>query len=1252
MKKFLPKKNFTQTLLVGLVFLFLGASELKAQSYEDCNSPSCSANDFRLDSVWLASDVSGTKLSESFCEDNGYTPQDVYLFTQFAIAGATRYSLHVYFDLVVTNNGEVISVTPFDSCYFFKQQVPEGLPINLTMLNWQCGDAVSIKNVYLTWQSNSNSDDCGCGLNSKCSYNADFIDIDAPLNGSFEYSACNNGANGIDAEFTAYANGGSGNYSYSWDFDGDGVYDATDLTTTSTNHSYSSVGPYNISLQIFDGTTTTVVNYGSIEMPAELSISNTSVNNLCDGTLGSIDLTINGGTPAYTINWTGPNGFSSSTEDISNLAAGTYNITVTDAFNCIAQSAIDIIEEDCCSINCSANPDITNISVQCSDDVPDPLTTITELEAIGFSFSECDATIGIVISSTDNSNDLSCPETITRTYKFWYDKNNNGIEEELDDIIVECDQTITIDDTTAPVVDNTAGDLDVTLQCSDASGIADALAAAPTATDNCTDAPTINLVSDVTTPEANCANAYVQVRTWNFTDGCGNTSDDFVQTITVIDNTAPVVDNTAGDLDVTLQCSDASGITDALAAAPTATDNCTDAPTINLVSDVTTPDANCANAYVQVRTWNFTDGCGNTSNDFVQTITVIDNTAPVVDNTAGDLDVTLQCSDASGIADALAAAPTATDNCTDAPTINLVSDVTTPDANCANAYVQVRTWNFTDGCGNTSNDFVQTITVIDNTAPVVDNTAGDLDVTLQCSDASGIADALAAAPTATDNCTDAPTINLVSDVTTPDANCANAYVQVRTWNFTDGCGNTSNDFVQTITVIDNTAPVADNTAGDLDVTLQCSDASGIADALAAAPTATDNCTDAPTINLVSDVTTPDANCANAYVQVRTWNFTDGCGNTSNDFVQTITVIDNTAPVVDNTAGDLDVTLQCSDASGIADALAAAPTATDNCTDAPTINMVSDVTTPDANCANAYVQVRTWNFTDGCGNTSDDFVQTITVIDNTAPVADNTAGDLDVTLQCSDASGIADALAAAPTATDNCTDAPTINLVSDVTTPDANCANAYVQVRTWNFTDGCGNTSDDFVQTITVIDNTAPVVDNTAGNLDVTLQCSDASGIADALAAAPTATDNCTDAPTINLVSDVTTPDANCANAYVQVRTWNFTDGCGNTSDDFVQTITVIDNTAPVADNTAGDLDVTLQCSDASGIADALAAAPTATDNCTDDPTINLVSDVTTPDANCANAYVQVRTWNFTDGCGNTSDDFVQTITVIDNCSGC
>ena len=319
-----------------------------------------------------------------------------------------------------------------------------------------------------------------------------------------------------------------------------------------------------------------------------------------------------------------------------------------------------------------------------------------------------------------------------------------------------------------------------------------------------------------------------------------------------------------------------------------------------------TADPGCANAYVRVRTWNFGDDCGNTSLDFVQTITVKDNTAPIISTVAGALDQTLECSNTTDIADALLLVPEATDNCTAVAdlNLNLVSDVTTPDGTCANAYVRVRTWNFDDDCGNTSSDFVQTITVKDNTAPVISTLAGALDKTLECSNTTDIADALLLVPEATDNCTAVAdlNLNLVSDVTTPDGTCANAYVRVRTWNFDDDCGNTSANFVQTITVKDNTAPVISTLAGALDKTLECSNTTDIADALLLVPEATDNCTAVAdlNLNLVSDVTTADPGCANAYVRVRTWNFGDDCGNTSLDFVQTITVEDNTAPVLTGT----------------------------------------------------------------------------------------------------------------------------------------------------------------------------------------------------------------------------------------------------------------------------------------------------------------------------------------------------------------
>jgi hypothetical protein len=69
-----------------------------------------------------------------------------------------------------------------------------------------------------------------------------------------------------------------------------------------------------------------------------------------DSTNGAIDLTVIGGEAPFTYAWTGPNSFTASTQDISDLEAGTYNVTVTDNLDSnevyqtiiTAPSAIDI----------------------------------------------------------------------------------------------------------------------------------------------------------------------------------------------------------------------------------------------------------------------------------------------------------------------------------------------------------------------------------------------------------------------------------------------------------------------------------------------------------------------------------------------------------------------------------------------------------------------------------------------------------------------------------------------------------------------------------------------------------------------------------------------------------------------------------------------------------------------------------------------------------------------------------------------
>ncbi|HHM20503.1 MAG TPA: T9SS type B sorting domain-containing protein, partial [Bacteroidetes bacterium] len=59
-----------------------------------------------------------------------------------------------------------------------------------------------------------------------------------------------------------------------------------------------------------------------------------TVNNVVNGGDGSIDLSVFGGTPPLSFSWTGPNGFTSSNQDISGLEPGEYCVIISDANDC------------------------------------------------------------------------------------------------------------------------------------------------------------------------------------------------------------------------------------------------------------------------------------------------------------------------------------------------------------------------------------------------------------------------------------------------------------------------------------------------------------------------------------------------------------------------------------------------------------------------------------------------------------------------------------------------------------------------------------------------------------------------------------------------------------------------------------------------------------------------------------------------------------------------------------------------------
>ncbi len=76
-----------------------------------------------------------------------------------------------------------------------------------------------------------------------------------------------------------------------------------------------------------------------------INIDNINTTPIANGTGGTIDLTISGGTGSYNYNWTGPGGFTSSDASLSDLGlVGEYCVTVTDGNACSASACIILTE--------------------------------------------------------------------------------------------------------------------------------------------------------------------------------------------------------------------------------------------------------------------------------------------------------------------------------------------------------------------------------------------------------------------------------------------------------------------------------------------------------------------------------------------------------------------------------------------------------------------------------------------------------------------------------------------------------------------------------------------------------------------------------------------------------------------------------------------------------------------------------------------------------------------------------------------
>jgi len=603
--------------------------------------------------------------------------------------------------------------------------------------------------------------------------------------------------------------------------------------------------------------------------PTALAASESHLNVSCAGQVASVIITATGGKTPYS----GTGTFSQS--------VGTTTYAITDANGCTASVTANVTANPNTAPVITTNPVTRNFNGCTPAAITAPAFSSTIAGSTYSEFSDSNnkgvATDNCAITtvSYQDAANASCPITVTRT---WTLGDASGLT-------TTCQQVLKITDIDKPTWTTAAGLLNKTVDCSDATGKANALALFPTAGDVCD--PTVSNIgkpiktSGVFVPAAGCSQSGTYTNSWKVTDACGNTSDAYIQVITITDNTPPTWTSTAGSLDRTLQCSDNVGLTSAKALKPVATDNC-DGNVTNLVkvTGAFVSGGTCGQQGTYTNSWTVKDDCGNLSTVFKQVITLTDNTAPIWITAPGAINATVECDDLNGLAAAQALHPKAWDNC-DINVSNLVktSGLLVPSGAGSNEGTFTNTWVVKDDCGNTSPIYTQTITVKDNTAPIIYCPPGNA---FSCNSPS-FDPAVTGTATATDHCDPAPVITKTDEIVT--TSCAGEYKIIRTWTAKDARGNSSS-CQQTIFVQDVTPPVlnvpSDRTVDYHNPTTPSS--TGTA-------TATDNCDTNPIVSY-SDQTIA-GHTIHDYTIIRTWTAAD-CANNTSVYAQKITVKDFTA----------------------------------------------------------------------------------------------------------------------------------------------------------------------------------------------------------------------------------------------------------------------------------------------------------------------------------------------------------------------
>ncbi len=186
--------------------------------------------------------------------------------------------------------------------------------------------------------------------------------------------------NSTDGTAMATAGGGTGTYTYLWDDP------AGQQTATATN---LVAGDYTVT--VTDENNCLLVETITVDQATQIDLVAATTDLSCNGIAnGLIDITPDGGTAPYTYNWN--NG--AVTEDLNDIPAGDYNLTITDANGCSAILNQNITEPFLMEVTLQANP------VDCNGSNTGSISTVTVGGTGNYSYAWTDG------QSTESAIDL------------------------------------------------------------------------------------------------------------------------------------------------------------------------------------------------------------------------------------------------------------------------------------------------------------------------------------------------------------------------------------------------------------------------------------------------------------------------------------------------------------------------------------------------------------------------------------------------------------------------------------------------------------------------------------------------------------------------------------------------------------------------------------------------------------------------------------------------------------------------------